>query len=179
MSRLSVRYESNGSITKLIITKRDGTEETALIDTEDLAIVRDTRISWCMNYNKKYNYKRVIGRYQQDKRSKHVYLSRFIINAQKDTVVDHINHDPMDNRKENLRVVTVSANGQNRKGAQVNNKIGLRGVQYHKASGKYVASLEVDGAKYYIGIFTTEKEADAAIKKARADLMPYSSNEAA
>ena len=36
----------------------------------------------------------------------HKYMHRIIMNAQKDEITDHINHDTLDNRKCNLRICT-------------------------------------------------------------------------
>lgn len=46
-------------------------------------------------------------------------MHRVITAAPKNLVVDHINHDGLDNRKENLRIVTVRENGQNKAGGRL------------------------------------------------------------
>lgn len=50
-----------------------------------------------------------------NKNNKHIRLHRFITNAPKDKVVDHLNGKPNDNRVENLRVCTQSENLKNQK----------------------------------------------------------------
>ncbi len=51
--------------------------------------------------------------------------------------VDHINRNTLDNRRENLRVVTRSINATNR--VMSNNKSGVRGVVWDKSKGKWQA----------------------------------------
>lgn len=45
-----------------------------------------------------------------------VYLHRFIMNTPKSMHTDHVNHNRLDNRKENLRICTREENMQNTKG---------------------------------------------------------------
>lgn len=75
--------------------------------------------------------------------------------------IDHINHDRTDNRIENLRIVSRSENLKN-KGVVLSSS-GEMGVYWSAASGKWDASLTVDGKKRYLGLFTSIDEA----KKAR------------
>lgn len=84
-------------------------------------------------------------------------LHRIITNAKKEQIVDHINGNKLDNRKENLRFVTPSQNGQNRK---------CKGYSYHTAINKWVVNIVVNKQKHYIGSFFTEEEAIIARKNA-------------
>lgn len=89
--------------------------------------------------------------------SKYNSLHRKIMNAKKGQIVDHINSNKLDNRKENLRFVTKSQNGQNRK---------CRGYSYNKKTKKWIVNIVVNKKKYYIGNFSTEEEAKNARKQA-------------
>ena len=64
------------------------------------------------------------------------YLHRYLMDAQSGTYVDHINHDTLDNRKSNLRIVTNQVNNANRAGAYNTSRTGIRGVSVHKGNGK-------------------------------------------
>jgi hypothetical protein len=59
-------------------------------------------------------------------------LHRFLLNPPKGFVVDHINRDTFDNRRENLRIVTYRENNLNI--SKRKNKIGRTGVSYSKGS---------------------------------------------
>ncbi len=72
--------------------------------------------------------------------------------------VDHINGDPADNRRENLRAVTTSENQQNRR-KQVNNTSGYPGVRWHKSTGKWVAQVRAMGKQKHLGSFDCKREA--------------------
>lgn len=74
-------------------------------------------------------------------------------------VVDHINHDTLDNKVENLRLVTNIENSSNKKARKYNLPTGVQKTK----SGKYVA---VTGKKKLrLGIFNTPEEASLAYQK--------------
>lgn len=77
--------------------------------------------------------------------------------------VDHINHNTLDNRKQNLRLVTNAENGQNRKGTHRNSKSGVRGVYWETGKRCWVARITMNKKRHLIGIF---KEKEDAIKAA-------------
>ena len=73
-------------------------------------------------------------------------------------VVDHINHDSLDNRRGNLRVCTSTQNSQNRR-AHCNNKSGFKGVSFHPHTGKWRAVIHVNGKRLSLGLRATPEEA--------------------
>ena len=79
--------------------------------------------------------------------------------------VDHINHDSFDNRKSNLRIVTVSQNNMN-KDIRADNSSGYTGVIPAKTLGKYIASIKVNQKRIYLGTFSCIEDAIAARAKA-------------
>lgn len=84
--------------------------------------------------------------------------------------VDHINHDPLDNRRSNLRLATKSENALNQRGAQKHSQSGIRGVFWHKGAGRWTAQVRCQGRKYWLGLFDTAEEADAAVRAKRREL---------
>ena len=73
-------------------------------------------------------------------------LHRLITGAEPAQLVDHINRDKRDNRKENLRITSRSVNVHNSK-IPTTNTTGTKGVYYHKVSGKLEAFIGVDGKR--------------------------------
>jgi hypothetical protein len=74
-------------------------------------------------------------------------------------VIDHINRNKLDNRMENLRIITAKENSYNRtKNKNSNNT--YKGVK--KSGNKYIATISKDKVKREIGGFETEEEAAKA-----------------
>jgi len=80
-------------------------------------------------------------------------------------VVDHVNRNGLDNRKNNLRASTFAQNTRNERKRE-NNRSGFRGVNWHKSSGKWMARICVDYKRIHLGSFDDPREAAKAYDKA-------------
>lgn len=109
------------------------------IDAEDYLLVRD------------YSWRDAGGYVEHSVRGKKpIMLSRLIMGITDRWVfVDHVNHDTLDNRKQNLRLATNAQNGWNR----------IKKVKgYSKQNGGYLATLQAD-KKIHRRWVKTEEEA--------------------
>ena len=80
-------------------------------------------------------------------------------------MIDHINGDGLDNRKQNLRLVTKSQNMMN-SGVRKNSTSGYKGVCWAKRYNKWVVHIWKDYKQIFIGYFKDPKEAALAYNKA-------------
>lgn len=98
------------------------------------------------------------------------YLHRLIMNSElknsdkNENYIDHINHNKLDNRKCNLRVVSKSENQRNR--VPTNNEYNVSGVYYAEGAQKYVARIHVENQKISLGCFEKLEDAIKARKEA-------------
>lgn len=87
-------------------------------------------------------------------------------------LLDHENRVRSDNRIGNLRPFTQSQNMHNATVSKRNSS-GAMGVDWHKKSGKWRASICVEGDHRYLGIFTNKDDAIAARKQAESELFTH------
>lgn len=143
-----MEYTIKGEVTEIYITNRKGKKFISLIDTEDLQRVLDKSSSWHMiwweaakNY---YLCTTIYLGYVNNKPNYNTLLMhRFIMNAEKDVQIDHIFHNVLDNRKENLRAISQQKNLQNRKSKNINNTSGYRNVSL--IENRWVIQMQVEG----------------------------------
>lgn len=97
------------------------------------------------------------------------YMHRIIMNAKPDEKVDHINHNKLDNRKENLRISTSAKNNHNRiKSPNASSK--YFGVYRVKDRDKWGTYIHHNNKKYSCGYFYDEREAAEAYNKKATEL---------
>ena len=153
--RANNKINSKGDICEIVFENTEYGKRVAIIDAEDWEKIK--HIKWRIRWNDNY----LSGWISGEKRD--VRLHRFLLDAPDHLDVDHINRNPLDNRRENIRLATRTQNMANR-GPNSTNPVGLKGVKITK-SGFFSARIswrKEDGSptatvdpKYY----TTPEEA--------------------
>src|SRR5579872_5430592 len=96
----------------------------ALVDDEDFE--RINKYKWSFSGQYAGRSKKINGKWRI------IYMQKFIINTPKGYVIDHINHNKLDNRKENLRICTQQQNTWNSI-VRSNNKSKEKGIFFFKS----------------------------------------------
>lgn len=106
---------------------------------------------------------------------KNVYLHRELMGlgpgdeAQK---CDHINRDPRDNRRSNLRLVDDATNAQNKNARGGSSH--FRGVSWDRSKGRWLAQARLNGRHFFLGRFDSEEQAARVASEWRRQHMPFS-----
>lgn len=95
------------------------------------------------------------------------YLRNGLKMPPKGMEIDHIDGNRLNNSPDNLRLVSSSINSKNRS-KRSDNKSGVTGVCWHRASRAWQASISIDRKVVYLGIFDYLFEAICARKSAEA-----------
>lgn len=79
----------------------------------------------------------------------------------REELVDHIDNNALNNKRENLRTATNKQNVRNSR-KHSDNSSGYKGVTRATATGKWHAQITANRVKYHLGDFETKEEAHAA-----------------
>lgn len=142
------KYTVNGNHT---VTMFDSNGKSFTFDFEDLAKVQ------------KYTW--VVSKGYVRNGNSNILLHQYLMNCPKDKVVDHIDGNPLNCIKSNMRVCSTFQNNRNHKVSK-NNTSGYTGIHYYKRVNKYVASIYHDSKRVHLGYFNTLEEAIEVRKEA-------------
>jgi hypothetical protein len=127
----------------------------ALVDEENYSEIAQFR--WCLNTN---------GYPIRTENGQTTLMSRQIMNPPEDMYVDHIDGEPLNNKRDNLRICTNSQNQQHRVKLTSTSTSGYHGVSFYKSTCKWVSRIMTNGKRICLGYFDTIEEAIEARKEA-------------
>ena len=136
---------------------QESIRENILIDDIDMKLIKDHNLSFTGG-----------GHLCATIGGKNRYLHRIIaerMGLDCSDKIDHIDGNPSNNQRDNLRSATRSQNGANSK-KRSDNTSGYRGVHWNKRIKKWVAKIGVKGKRIHLGYFDDPKEAARAYDKA-------------
>lgn len=146
--------------------------EYSIVDGIAYVKISNNQIMICnANDWKKYSdiaWYNVKGYASASYKGKRIYFHRLILNPPSNKEVDHINRNKLDNRRENLRIVSHNANMANR-GAMKNSKTKIPGVYWHKHRQKYFVEIKVDKTRICLGAYKTLEEAKKVREQAEKE----------
>lgn len=151
--------------THAVITIKD---KECLVDIDILEKLLEMKVNLTLNKSKNSNSTYVAFCFK----GKVQYLHRFIMDTPKGLVVDHEDHNGLNNLRSNLKNVTRSKNGLHRKTAAKHNKSsGIQGVSYNKVKRKYQAYISIERRKKSLGYYDNPQEAAEKVKAFRKSLL--------
>ena len=138
------RFDENEIIEKgeyaeiLLYDKNNKEKARGKIDISNIDKIINSK--WCMN----------TSGYITRNNGKEKYIHRVIINETNGKIIDHINHDKLDNRRKNLRLCSHSQNSRNRES---------KGITWDKENNKWMAQIVVNYKNIKLGRYLTKEEA--------------------
>ena len=91
-----------------------------------------------------------------------VMMHRAVMGVEDDRVVDHQNHNGLDNRRTNLRIATWTENCWNKRKTSIKSSSQYKGVMWDKRRSKWQTMMGYNGKKIFVGYFDDEETAARA-----------------
>lgn len=131
------------------------------IDGEDFEKIKNYK--WFAHFDKTINNYYV----RSKKQNKYIPIHRYIMDCPKGMVVDHIDGNPLNNCRSNLRICTPQQNAMNKK--PYKNKISTKYKGVYTVTGcknKWQAQINHNKKYLYLGTFDSQEKAAEAYNAA-------------
>lgn len=134
---------------KIELHGKYGRGKFALVDDDDFVWLRKRQ--WSLDPNG-YVFTTL---YTKQGKPVNFPMHRVILKTPARMLSDHIDHNGLNNQKNNLRVVTNSQNQMNRKSNKCTSSK-FKGVSWHNRDKIWRAQIKINGKYSYIGTFKSE-----------------------
>lgn len=157
------KFSIRGEITAIYVSFRGGLVE-CIIDTKSLEVLHEfdgtfrgvwndtTKGIYVMGYDMSYTPK------------KNTMIHRYLTGADEANIVDHINHNTLDNRLFNLRVTTQSQNMLNKDPSKPSYKK-ITGITWYENRNRWRVKIKRYGEYHHIGYFKEYEDAVKALEE--------------
>lgn len=149
-------------IAKIIIESPKYGINYVIIDISDIDKVKG--YNWVLS-NKKYVYCNKLN----------LQIQRVILGYKGNDDIDHINKNPLDNRKCNLRICSHLENMQNQN-ARKKNSTKVKNIYYDKRNQKYKIDIVYNRKRYYGGQYNKIEDAIIALNNLKKEIMENEKN---
>lgn len=89
----------------------------------------------------------------------HLGMPHAILGLPSALVIDHIDHDGLNNQRDNLRPATAMQNSHNRRARRTNIYSEYKGITWHKHIKAWSARINDNGTPVALGYFSSEEDA--------------------
>jgi hypothetical protein len=162
-------YKIEGNVVTIFVESKKHGHKEILVDLDGFFKINEgIKGTICVNYAPDVKDFYAVY-YDGNKMQK---LHRFLMDFPDILMVDHINHNTLDNRFCNLRTADRYLNGGNRD--QVTSSK-YTGVYWHKQTKKWMAYINIEGKMHHLGLFKSEEDAHETYQK-RLEEVRYAQN---
>jgi hypothetical protein len=137
--------------------------QAVLVDDADYPLLSEFR--WCYRPERDGRQGYAVRHVKADGKDRLAYLHREIMQPAPGTEVIFLNHDRLDCRRENLRVVSKQEARQHHR-VRRDSQSGSKGVRYNAGSDTWSVDLYGDGRAKRVGTFLTLQDAQDAHREA-------------
>jgi HNH endonuclease len=160
-------FEQRGDICGVLLHSFKA-EEQGLVALFDASLLWLMRMYWWIPGNGRAAKDGHYYARSKDAYGKVVQMHRLVMDAPDGMLVDHINHDTLDNRRQNLRIVSSRQNNHN---LSNQSRYGI-GVTRISRGRRFSAAITVSGKSHGLGTYSTPELAQAAYNLALSIIEP-------
>jgi hypothetical protein len=143
--------------------------QVALVDDQDHPVLSEFR--WCYRAERDGRQGYAARHVNADGKRRLAYLHREVMQPPPGQEVIFLNHDRLDCRRANLKVVTKEQARRHHR-VRRDSKSGVKGVRYNPESDSWSAYVYRHGHCYHVGTYYSQEQAQAAYEEELAKENP-------
>ena len=150
-------YRIIGKTVIMDLRRESGGTLKCRFDVADLPKLKALDVAWVaiQDYSVKSEEKYYVGRNAEGTT---LLLHRYLMGEVADgLVVDHIDGNPLNNKRSNLRLLTHSQNALNRKGAELRSKSGILGVSWIECKKRFRGRVKYKGKAVFERLYKEDE----------------------